>query len=82
MLYTSLIALLRDWFPPEDYNLSNLLTLLSMAEARENDENFKSPLDLLFLQIEEGKRYIPSEGGAPAPYWDVSGMGRRWRTGR
>lgn len=57
MLYTSLIALLRDWFPPEDYNLSNLLTLLSMAEARENDENFKSPLDLLFLQIEEGKRY-------------------------
>lgn len=63
MLYTSLIALLRDWFPPEDYNLSNLLTLLSMAEARENDENFKSPLDLLFLQIEEGKRYIPSEGG-------------------
>ena len=42
MLYTSLIALLRDWFPPEDYNLSNLLTLLSMAEARENDENFKS----------------------------------------
>ena len=56
MLYTSLIALLRDWFPPEDYNLSSLLTLLSMAEARENDENFKSPLDLLFLQIEEGKR--------------------------
>ena len=41
MLYTSLIALLRDWFPPEDYNLSSLLTLLSMAEARENDENFK-----------------------------------------
>lgn len=33
MLYTSLIALLRDWFPPEDYNLSSLLTLLSMAEA-------------------------------------------------
>lgn len=37
-----------------------------MAEARENDENFKSPLDLLFLQIEEGKRYIKREGSAPA----------------
>lgn len=66
MLYTALIALLRDWFPKEDYNLSSLLTLLSMAEARENDENFKSPLDLLFLQIEEGKRYIKREGSAPA----------------
>lgn len=66
MLYTALIALLRDWFPPEDYNLSSLLTLLSLAEARENDENFKSPLDLLFLQIEEGKRYIPGGDAAPA----------------
>ena len=81
MLYTSLIALLRDWFPPEDYNLSSLLTLLSMAEARENDENFKSPLDLLFLQIEEGKRYIPSEGGAPAPSMGVSGLSRSFGTG-
>ena len=35
-----------------------------MAEARENDENYKSPLDLLFLQIEEGKRYMPNDGGS------------------
>lgn len=61
MLYTALIALLRDWFPEKDYNLPSLLTLLSMAEARENDENYKSPLDLLFLQIEEGKRFIPND---------------------
>ena len=65
MLYTALIALLRDWFPPEDYNLSSLLTLLSLAEARENDENYRSPLDLLFLQIEDGKRYIPNGSAAP-----------------
>lgn len=62
MLYTSLIALLRDWFPPEDYTLPSLLTLLSLAEAREEDENFKSPLDLIFLQIEEGKRYTGKRG--------------------
>ena len=67
MLYTALIALLRDWFPPEDYNLSGLLTLLSLAEAREDDENFKSPLDLLFLQIEDGKRYVPSASPTSAP---------------
>lgn len=33
MLYTALIALLRDWFPAKDYNMSSLLTLLSLAEA-------------------------------------------------
>lgn len=65
LLYTALIALLRDWFPKEDYSLSGLLTLLSLAEAREDDENFKSALDLMFLQIEEGRRYV--EGEAPAP---------------
>lgn len=27
MLYTALIALLRDWFPAKDYNMSSLLTL-------------------------------------------------------
>jgi len=57
LLYTALISLLRDWFPKEDYSLSGLLTLLSMAEAREEDEDFKSPLDLIFLQIEEGRKY-------------------------
>ena len=50
MLYTALIALLRDWFPAKDYNMSSLLTLLSLAEARENDENFKSALDLISLR--------------------------------
>lgn len=64
MLYTALIALLRDWFPPEDYTLPGLLTLLSLAEAREGDENFKSPLDLIFLQIEEGRRYVRREDAA------------------
>lgn len=65
MLYTALIALLRDWFPAEDYNMSSLLTLLSLAEARENDENFKSALDLMFLQIEEGKKYKQNDGSSP-----------------
>lgn len=80
MLYTALIALLRDWFPPEDYTLSGLLTLLSLAEARENDENFKSPLDLIFLQIEEGKRYIKggTVGADPA---SAQGLSRGFSSG-
>lgn len=70
LLYTALIALLRDWFPKEDYSLSGLLTLLSMAEAREEDESFKSPLDLLFLQIEEGRKYSERKGKTPQPFND------------
>lgn len=80
MLYTALIALLRDWFPPEDYNLPSLLTLLSMAEARENDESYKSPLDLLFLQIEEGKRYVETGDGGISTS-GPSGLSRGFGTG-
>lgn len=58
LLYISLIAFMRDWLSDEDYSLSGLLTLLSLAEAKEDDEDFESPLDLLFKQIETGKRYI------------------------
>ena len=67
MLYTALIALLRDWFPEEDYTLSGLLTLLSLAEAREEDENFMSALDLIFYQIETGKRFARNVGAAGSP---------------
>lgn len=54
MLYTALIALMRDWFPENEYNLDTLLKLLSMAKASENDENYMSPLDKVFNQIETG----------------------------
>lgn len=81
MLYTALIALLRDWFPPEDYNLPGLLTLLSMAEARENDENYQSPLDLLFKQIEEGKRYTRRNGTSPSVNNPPSGLSRSFSNG-
>lgn len=53
MLYTALIALLRDWFP-DRYSLDGLLTLLSMAEASEEDEGFQSELDKIFEEIETG----------------------------
>lgn len=76
MFYTANIALLRDWFPPEDYNLPGLLTLLSLAEAREDNENYKSPLDLLFLQIEDGKRYNQSGGGGQSGQESGNGLSR------
>lgn len=53
----ALVGLLVEWFPRKDLSLESLAVLLSLADARENDENFKSALDLMFVQIEEGKAY-------------------------
>ena len=53
----ALVGLLVEWFPRKDLSLKSLAVLLSGADARENDENFKSALDLIFVQIEEGKAY-------------------------
>lgn len=61
MLYTALIALLRDWFPAKDYNMSSLLTLLSLAEAHASDPDYYlhhdiyrnyNPLGALYLDAE------------------------------
>lgn len=64
LLYVSLIALLRDWFPESEYTLPNLLFLLSMANAQEENEAYESPLDLLFKQIETGRAYRETGAGA------------------
>ena len=89
MLYTALIALLRDWFPKEDYALSGLLTLLSLAEAREEEENFMSALDLIFYQIETGKRFArnvgpvdetPKKGGLSRDF--TADTGWSWQSSR
>ena len=53
----ALVGLLVEWFPRKDLSLKSLAVLLSLAEARENVENFKSALDLMFVQIEKGKTY-------------------------
>ena len=61
----ALVGLLVEWFPRKDLSLKSLAVLLSIADARENDENFKSALDLMFLQIEEGKKYKQNDGSSP-----------------
>lgn len=53
----ALVGLLVEWFPRKDLSLESLAVLLSIADARENDEDFKSALDLMFVQIETGKTY-------------------------
>lgn len=58
LLYVALIGYLVKHCPEKDRSLSGLVTLLSLAKAKENDEDYESPLDLLFKEIETGKRYV------------------------
>ena len=64
LLYTSLVAYLIYHCPESDRNIPGLLMLLGLAEAHEDDERYKSPLDLLFDELETGRRLIPQASGA------------------
>lgn len=64
LLYTSLVAYLIYHCPEEDRNIPGLLTLLGLAEAHEDDERYKSPLDMLFDELETGKRLVPPVGAS------------------
>lgn len=58
LLYTALVAYLVFHCPKEDQNIPGLLLLLSLADAREEDETYMSPLDLLFHELETGTRLV------------------------
>ena len=58
LLYTALIAYLINHCPKKDCNMPGLLTLLALAEAKEEDESYMSPLDLLFAELETGQKFM------------------------
>lgn len=58
LLYVALIGYLVKHCGEKDRSLSGLVTLLSLAKAKENDEDYMSPLDLIFNEIETGRRYM------------------------
>ena len=68
LLYTALVAYLLDHCPEEDRNIPGLLSLLALADAREDDEGYLSPLDMLFKELETGRRLMKvSEGSTFDP---------------
>lgn len=68
LLYVALIGYLVYHCPPEDRSLSGLVTLLSLAKAKEADEDYRSPLDLLFEEVETGMRYVKTGDAQEAPF--------------
>ena len=85
LLYVALIGYLVRHCPEGDRSLSGLVTLLSLAKAKENDEDYKSPLDLLFEEVETGKRYVKAPSGENEAYdplkrgtYEGASRGYRW----
>ncbi len=51
LLYTALIGYLHYEAPEEEQNFSTLVTLINSMEVREDDEEFKNPVDLMFEEL-------------------------------
>ncbi len=53
LYYSALIGYIWYEAPEEEKNFITLLDLINASEAREDDEEYQSPVDLLFQQLEE-----------------------------
>ena len=53
LYYSALIGYIWYEAPEEEKNFITLLDLINASEAREDDEGYQSPVDLLFAQLEE-----------------------------
>ena len=53
LLYCALIGYIWYEAAPEEKNFLTLLELINASEAREDDEEFQSPVDILFAKLEK-----------------------------
>jgi type IV secretion system protein VirD4 len=53
LLYSALIGYIHYEAPEEEQNFSTLLEMLNAMEVREDDEEFKNPVDLMFDELAE-----------------------------
>ena len=55
LLYTALIGYIHYEAPEEEQNFTTLLEMLNAMEVREDDEDFKNAVDLMFEELEREK---------------------------
>jgi len=55
LLYCALIGYIHYEAPVEEQNFSTLIEMLNAMEVREDDEEFKNPVDLMFDELEKEK---------------------------
>jgi len=53
LLYTALIGYIYYVAPEHEQNFSTLIEFINASEVREDDEDFKNPVDLMFDRLEE-----------------------------
>lgn len=53
LLYQAYLSLIVSKFPKEEQHLGTLMDLLSYSTVKEDDENYKNPLDYMFEQLEK-----------------------------
>ena len=53
LLYTALIGYIHYEAPEEEQNFSTLLEMINAMEVREDDEEFKNPVDIMFEELEK-----------------------------
>ena len=53
LYYTALIGYIWYEAPDEEKNFTTLLEMINASEAREDDEDFKNPVDLMIERLEE-----------------------------
>ena len=53
LYYTALIGYIWYEAPDEEKNFTTLLEIINASEAREDDEDFQNPVDLMFERLEE-----------------------------
>ena len=52
LLYTAYIAMIFTINPPEEQNFAMIMEMLGSAQVKEEDEDYESPLDILFDRLE------------------------------
>ena len=52
-MYSALIGYIHYEAPEEEQNFSTLLEMINAMEVREDDEEFKNPVDLMFDELAE-----------------------------
>ena len=55
LLYCALIGYIHYEAPPEEQNFSTLLEFINAMEVREDDEEYKNPVDRMFEELEAEK---------------------------
>lgn len=67
LLLLTQVSYLVSYCPDEDRNLNGLITLLSLAQASEEDESFVSPYELLMREIAEGTMLVEKRSEQAEP---------------